>query len=108
MQKEPTGMVVKGTLIHTPQFGEVDSVSNALVAVADCGRIEFVRTPDCATYRDDLAAAIADNNLVELGDNQYLLPGLVDLHIHAPQWPQVCRPGFCPPQLRIARRQFTG
>ena len=89
MQKEPTGMVVKGTLIHSPQFGEVESVKNALVAVADCGRIEFVRTPDCATYRDDLAAAIADNNLVELGDNQYLLPGLVDLHIHAPQWPQL-------------------
>jgi guanine deaminase len=29
--------------------------------------------------------------LVTLGKGQYLLPGLVDLHVHAPQWPQLGR-----------------
>jgi guanine deaminase len=27
--------------------------------------------------------------LITLGSDQYLLPGLVDLHVHAPQWPQL-------------------
>jgi len=31
----------------------------------------------------------AAGSLVTLGKDEYLLPGLVDLHVHAPQWPQL-------------------
>ena len=89
MHKEPTVMVVKGTLIHTPVFGEVESIENALVVVDGDGKISSVRVPGSENYANDVAAAKANNHLIELTDRQYLLPGLVDLHIHAPQWPHL-------------------
>lgn len=82
-------MVVKGTLIHTPVLGGVEAIDNALVSVDDAGQILSVQTPDSATYTDDLQEAEAKKELIELTDSQTLLPGLVDLHIHAPQWPQL-------------------
>lgn len=89
MHKEPTVMVVKGTLIHTPVFGEVESIENALVVVDSDGTISSVLVPGSENYANDVVAAKANNHLIELTDRQYLLPGLVDLHIHAPQWPQI-------------------
>jgi guanine deaminase len=82
-------MVVKGTLIHTPVLGEAEVIEDALVSVDDAGRILTVRAPKDETYAADVVAARSNGQLVELSDHQYLLPGLVDLHIHAPQWPQV-------------------
>jgi guanine deaminase len=49
-----------------------------------------------AVYRGDSAAARAEagrlakgGTLVTLGPTHYVLPGMVDLHVHAPQWPQL-------------------
>jgi guanine deaminase len=89
MPEEPTVMVVKGTLIHTPVLGEVEAIDEALVSVDDTGQILSVQTPASAAYADDAGRAAAQNKLIELTGSQTLLPGLVDLHIHAPQWPQV-------------------
>jgi guanine deaminase len=79
-------MLVRGTLIHTPVKGEVEIIEDALVTVDDHGTISSV-----ASNTDDgvLDAARQDDPLVELEPGQYLLPGLIDLHIHAPQWPQL-------------------
>ncbi len=50
-----------------------------VVQVADDGLIETVEDdPDGVLGVDD-----------ELGDSLVLLPGLVDTHLHAPQWPQL-------------------
>jgi len=82
-------MVVRGTLIHTPQRGAAEVIDSALVSVDDAGQILSVQSRDSAGYTDNLKKAAASGNLVELTNDQYLLPGLVDLHIHAPQWPQL-------------------
>jgi len=82
-------MVVKGTLIHTPVMGEVEAIVGAIVSVSDEGKILSVRTRDAENYEDDVNAAAAGGKLTELTKTQYLLPGLIDLHIHAPQWPQL-------------------
>ncbi|NOX29646.1 MAG: amidohydrolase family protein [Actinobacteria bacterium] len=37
----------------------------------------------------DASRADLDGTELELGDESVLLPGLVDAHIHAPQWPQL-------------------
>ena len=82
-------MVVKGTLIHTPKLGEVEIIEDALVAIDDSGQISSVLAPGSADYANDVNAASAKSELFELTSDQYLLPGLVDLHVHAPQWPQL-------------------
>jgi guanine deaminase len=78
-----------GHLLHTPQRGAVELLRDALIVVGRDGRIASVNAEPSAA-RDHLAQRFAaDHALVRLRADQYLLPGLVDLHIHAPQWPQL-------------------
>lgn len=79
-------MLVHGTLIHTPVFGEVEIIEDALVNVDENGVISNI---DIVSDDSALDAAGKNGELVKLAAGQYLLPGLVDLHIHAPQWPQL-------------------
>lgn len=82
-------MIVKGTIIHTPVLGRVEIINDALVTVDDGGQILHVHRTDSSEYETCLATARVDDQFIELQRGQYLLPGLVDLHIHAPQWPQL-------------------
>ena len=82
-------MVVKGTLIHTPVLGEVETIEDALITIDGSGQISSILAPATPGYDEGLGAASGSGQLFELSDRQYLLPGLVDLHIHAPQWPQI-------------------
>lgn len=81
--------VVCGALIHAPVCGAVEIIADALVEVDDGGRIAATRRPGADGYREAKDKAARDNRLTTLATGQYLLPGMVDLHIHAPQWPQL-------------------
>ena len=84
-----SGFTVCGTLIHTPVCGEIEILADALVVVDDAGRILAVHQAGSCSYAGAKHKAAVDNRLTQLARGQYLLPGLVDLHIHAPQWPQL-------------------
>ncbi len=78
-----------GDALHTPRCGEVELLRQALIVVDGAGRIAAIHTQPSAV-RDQLIERLErDQSLVRLRPNQYLLPGFVDLHIHAPQWPQL-------------------
>ncbi len=65
------------------------SVMDAVVEVQD-GMIAAVHdrsTPEGAAAGRAVLASASER--VELAPGTFLLPGLVDLHIHAPQWPQL-------------------
>jgi len=78
----------RGTALHTPVRGEVEALPRALIVVGDDGAIIAVHRESREARRlaDEFAAR---GELVVLGQHQILLPGLVDLHVHAPQWPQL-------------------
>ena len=78
-----------GNALHTPVRGQIEFLPAVLIEVNGAGAIE-------AIHRDSSpqATAVAERHraagtLVTLDNSQYLLPGLVDLHVHAPQWPQL-------------------
>lgn len=77
-----------GTIIHAPLCGEIEVIENALIEVNEAGTISGVHSPKAENYTDIKHAAVAAGSLVKLAEGQYLLPGMVDLHVHAPQWPQ--------------------
>ena len=59
-------------------------LENVALLVADDGIIQ--RRAICGTQAyQDLQSS---ETLVHLPDDTLLVPGLADLHIHAPQWPQ--------------------
>lgn len=82
--------VFQGTVFEVPELQTLNIISNALVVVRD-NTIECVLdcVKDSKTYATTLDTAISSGTLTKLKEGQYLLPGLVDLHIHAPQWPQL-------------------
>jgi guanine deaminase len=78
-----------GNALHTPMRGRIEFLRGVLIEADAGGTIQGIhreKTPQAA------AAAVrhrAAGSLVTLEKHEYLLPGLVDLHIHAPQWPQL-------------------
>lgn len=77
---------ILGRAIHAPAAIEV--LPRALLVIDDAGDIV---SADPAVTPDDkrLEAFRQAGTLTELSNDQILLPGLVDLHVHAPQFPQL-------------------
>ena len=72
-------LTVRGTIIQTPTADRLEVLVDHVVVVNGDGRI------DALVPAADHLGSID----VELADGEYLLPGMIDLHIHAPQWPQL-------------------
>lgn len=68
---------VRATILQTPERGRLEALDDRLLTIADEGTITSV---------EPAAGRPAD---VELPPTSVLLPGLIDTHIHAPQWPQL-------------------
>jgi guanine deaminase len=79
-------LAVVGTVMQTPAPDAFEQLVDVVVAVDPDGFIMKIepQSTDAGMVLMDVAGT-----LVELSDTEVLLPGLVDLHIHAPQWPQL-------------------
>jgi guanine deaminase len=77
-----------GTVLHTPVCGQLEAL-DALIVVGSDGAIEAVHRRESLEAQREIQRFTATGELVSLESDQYLLPGLVDLHVHAPQWPQL-------------------
>jgi guanine deaminase len=78
------GKAILGTFFHAPVRGEVEVLADTIIVVGGDGAITEVIKPGEAGYGAHLAG-----DLVRLPAGTYGLPGFVDLHIHAPQYPQI-------------------
>jgi guanine deaminase len=74
--------------LHTPTRGQIEFLGGVLIEV-DGGVIQAIHAADAPQAAAAAAHHRAAGSLVTLGKSEYLLPGLVDLHVHAPQWPQL-------------------
>jgi guanine deaminase len=80
-----------GTALHAPVRGQLEVLREALIVVGDGGAIKAIHRHGSSEASREAERFAAAGELVSLGPTQYLLPGFVDLHIHAPQWPQLGR-----------------
>ncbi|MEY2959961.1 MAG: guanine deaminase, partial [Actinomycetota bacterium] len=71
-------LTVRATIVQTPMSDRLEVLVDHLVVVDDDGTITGIRP---ATGDDDADVTLADDTVI--------VPGLVDTHIHAPQWPQL-------------------
>lgn len=75
-------------LFHAPERGEVERVNDALIFVKENGVIDKITRPGDTDYETDLEIA-GNGEYSDMRNKGFLLPGFVDLHIHAPQFPQL-------------------
>jgi guanine deaminase len=80
---------IRGRVIHTPVLGEVSAHDDALVSVDANGMITAIIDKRSPEFGAAVEAAERHKPVIQLDEGQILLPGLVDLHVHAPQWPQL-------------------
>ena len=83
---ENTELVVIGTVHHVPTPAALEVLANVAVVVNGNGLITAVLPADSP---DAAEAARRATTVVRLGQHERLLPGLIDTHVHAPQWPQL-------------------
>lgn len=80
--------VLQGTYFTAETPDNVTSNQEALIVINDDGTIDQIVQPNDASYHQLQAMAQQQGKLVVCGPQQVILPGFVDLHLHAPQWPQ--------------------
>lgn len=81
------GRGIYGNFFHAPTADALEPLPNTLIVIDDDGFIIAVLSADDPRQ----AGAIAElgDRLLRLPEGQFGLPGFVDLHIHAPQYPQL-------------------
>lgn len=94
-----------GTALHAPLQGEMEILRGALIIVGADGAIKTIHAQGSPDGMSAAARHTAAGTLVTLREGQYLLPGLIDLHVHAPQWPQLGKALDQPLELWL--RTFT-
>ena len=86
---ERTEKAIRATVLQTPTPGEIETIEEALIEIGPDGVVSAIVEPRDLSYPQRLDAARQAGRLSETRAGSYLLPGFVDLHIHAPQWPQL-------------------
>jgi guanine deaminase len=100
------GKVLLGSFFHAPRLGEVEILEDALVSVDADGAIEAVIPVSDPGYDARKSQASRDGSLVTLPPGCFVLPGFVDLHIHAPQYPQLGAALSVPLEVWLQKHTF--
>ncbi|BGP14651.1 hypothetical protein JCM10213_001639 [Rhodosporidiobolus nylandii] len=82
--------VFHGTCIHSRSLTETECLQDALLGVDQAGTIAFVEKEvpagEVEQRLEQLGWAGADVQLVRLKKGDFLIPGFIDTHTHAPQY----------------------
>ncbi|MFU1795368.1 guanine deaminase [Paenibacillus azoreducens] len=78
----------RGTAFSSKSSKETQILKDHLFCINRDGMIEKIIAPEDPDYHPLLDAYQGKDNFRQLAEGQYLLPGFVDLHVHAPQWAQ--------------------
>ncbi len=79
-------LTVRARILQTPAPDRLEALEDAVLAVGDDGVIGAVEP---AGSPAGAALLAGDPAVVTAPPGSVLLPGMVDLHVHAPQWPQL-------------------
>lgn len=100
------GKWLQATFIHAQTRTQCELVRDALVQIDDQGTITEVLRPGDVEYNSSLDTAEHNGLLATMPAGCVLLPGFVDLHIHAPQWPQLGKALDVPLEVWLQRYTF--
>lgn len=81
--------ILEASFFHAPSPGVTEAFEGALLKIGGAGIIDAVLARDATGFTEARAAAARSGALIALPPHTWLLPGFVDLHIHAPQYPQL-------------------
>lgn len=95
-----------GTFLHTPELGRLEVIEHTLIEIDGDGTITSLTPQHSELFARKMAQAEASGALERLGDQRLAIPGLIDLHVHAPQWPQLGKALHLPLQDWLQEHTF--
>ena len=93
---------VRGTFLHAPERGRIEVLADAILLIDAEGAIRSVSRPGEADHQ----RLSARSDLVSLPEGQIVIPGFVDLHVHAPQYPQLGKALDVPLEVWLGQYTF--
>ncbi|EGQ26463.1 guanine deaminase [Sporosarcina newyorkensis 2681] len=81
-------LIFQGTAFSSESPTEINILKDHIFCVNSDGMIEKIISPVDAEYENFVKTHQNNKNYHRLDEGQYLLPGFIDLHVHAPQWAQ--------------------
>ncbi|KAF9968104.1 hypothetical protein BGZ70_006646 [Mortierella alpina] len=78
--------VFYGTLIHSVSIKEIEYIKQGLLFVDNQGKIAKLLKNVAQDKVDESLEGVDGDKLVRLNHDQFIIPGFVDTHIHAPQY----------------------
>ncbi|CEG27410.1 guanine deaminase [Bacillus sp. B-jedd] len=81
-------LIFQGTAFSSKNPKEINVLQEHLFCINDEGIIEKIVPPTDPEYEKILNTYEGTEAFHRLAEGQFLLPGFVDLHVHAPQWAQ--------------------
>ncbi|NXL52073.1 GUAD deaminase, partial [Podilymbus podiceps] len=84
-QRPPLAHVFRGTFVHSSPSAPMEILHGHLLGVDDSGTIVFLEPTD---QQEHLAKkwGFKTSDIRELSNHEFFMPGMVDTHIHAPQY----------------------
>lgn len=98
--------VITGTAFHTPARDRLEVLEDHAFVLDATGTITQMLPAGDARRTELVEAARSRGVLEELPKGSFLIPGLVDLHIHAPQWPQLGKALDAPLEVWLHKYTF--
>jgi guanine deaminase len=80
--------IFRGTAFTSQSPKEIHILKDHLFCINKDGIIEKVVAPEDPTFQTLLKTYQNKVNFHQLKEGEYIFPGFVDLHVHAPQWAQ--------------------
>ncbi|KAI9597483.1 hypothetical protein BDF19DRAFT_435230 [Syncephalis fuscata] len=75
-----------GTIIQPKSLNKLDIVTCALLGVYHSGRIAFIERDATTEQFEKMKEKYAIDKITCLSNGQFILPGFIDTHLHAPQY----------------------
>ena len=84
--------IFRGRVVHSTSLKHLEIIDNATLGVRPDGTIAFLRkdvdSPD-GLISEDLPEEFRNVEPCFLKPSEFLFPGMIDTHLHAPQWPNL-------------------
>ena len=82
----PIERAIVGTFFHVPTPRQLEVLADTMIVIGGTGAITAIFGPD---HPERAAMEAEAESIVRLPAGTYVLPDMVDLHVHAPQYPQL-------------------
>lgn len=81
-----------GRIVHAKSLKHLEILPKAALGVREDGTISFLKAeiPDTVMLGHEYASeGFAEATTIYLRPSKFLFPGMIDAHLHAPQWPNL-------------------